>query len=220
MRIVLVDDHQLFRAGVRALLERDPEMTVVGEASDGRAALALLKTVPADVVVMDITMPLLNGVDATRLAIQQQPGIKIVALSMNADPAYVLAMLAAGARGYLLKNAQADELRRALRTVHDGATYLSPAVTDTVVAQAVRSSAALPMPATSTVDACPLTLREREVLQLVAEGHASKQIADQLHVSTSTIETHRRQIMDKLGLRSVAELTKYAVRLGLTSLGG
>lgn len=215
MKILLVDDHKIIRDGLRAILEKRSSMTIVGEASDGHEAVVLARKLKPHVVVMDIAMPGLNGVDATRRIVTEMPRTKVVGLSMNSDRRYVLAMLAAGASGYLLKNAASEELTRAIEAVVAGGKYLSPLVADTVIDSAVRDQA----PA-SGEDFKTLSVREREVLQLLAEGRTSKQIAAKLGVAVSTIETHRRQIMDKLGLHSVAELTKYAIREGLTSLDG
>ncbi|HZU84853.1 MAG TPA: response regulator transcription factor, partial [Polyangiaceae bacterium] len=194
-------------------LEKDPTMTIVAEASDGHEAVALCRKLKPSVVVMDITMPGLNGIDATRQIAAEMPQVKVVGLSMNSDRRYVLAMLAAGASGYLLKNAASDELQRAIHTVVANQKYVSPLVADAVIDAAIRE--ALP-PATPADDV--LSGREREVLQSLAEGRTSKEIAAKLGVAVSTVETHRRQIMDKLSLRSIAELTKYAIRAGLTSL--
>jgi DNA-binding NarL/FixJ family response regulator len=215
VRILLVDDHKIIRDGLRAILEKQVGMEVVGEAANGHEAIALLPEVRPNVVIMDVTMPGLNGIDATRRIASAFPDVKVIGLSMNSDRRYVLAMLSAGACGYLLKNAAADELIRAIHAVSTGLTYLSPGIAGVVVDTLVRhASAGEPAPASA------LSSREREVLQLLAEGRTSKEIAAQLNVAVPTIETHRRQIMSKLNLRSIAELTKYAIREGLTSLDG
>jgi DNA-binding NarL/FixJ family response regulator len=211
--VLIADDHKIMRDGLRAILEKQPSTTVVGEASDGHEAVALTRKLKPDVVVMDITMPGLNGIDATRQILAEVPQVRVVGLSMNSDRRYVLATLAAGASGYLLKNAASEELTRALAAVVAGQKYVSPLVADAVIDSAIRETA----PAASP-DAKALSMREREVLQLLAEGLTSKEIAAKLGIAVSTIETHRRQIMDKLSLRSIAELTKYAIREGLTSL--
>lgn len=213
MRVLIADDHKIMRDGLRAILEKQPSTTVVGEASDGHEAVTLTRKLKPDVVVMDITMPGLNGIDATRQILAEVPHVRVVGLSMNSDRRYVLATLAAGASGYLLKNAASEELTRALAAVVAGQKYVSPLVADAVIDSAIRETA----PASSP-DAKALSMREREVLQLLAEGLTSKEIAAKLGIAVSTIETHRRQIMDKLSLRSIAELTKYAIREGLTSL--
>jgi DNA-binding NarL/FixJ family response regulator len=210
MRVVLADDHAMMRDGLRAVLEK-AGVEVVGEASNGREAVAVATRLRPDVVVLDIAMPELNGVDATRRLTAELPGIKILALSMNSDRRYVVAMLEAGASGYLLKNAASSELLDALNAVSRGQTYLSPAIAGSVVDLAIHKGPA------RTAAGRPLSTREREVLQLLAEGNSSKEIAAALTIAVPTVETHRRQIMEKLGLRTVAELTKYAIREGLTT---
>ena len=213
MKILIVDDHKIMRDGLRAILEKHATMTVVGEASDGQEAIALVRKLKPCVVLMDITMPNLNGIDATRQIVTEMPDVKIITLSMNADRRYVLAALAAGSSGYLLKNAASEELTRAIEAVVANQKYVSLLVADGVIDSAVREQSQPP-----GAGAKALSGREREVLQLLAEGRTSKEIATRLGVAVSTVETHRRQIMDKLELRSVAELTKYAIREGLTSL--
>lgn len=211
LRVLLVDDHQIIRDGLRAILEQQAGMCVVGEAADGHEAIALASSTRPDVVVMDISMPGLNGIDATRRITSELPGIHVVGLSMNVDRRYVLAMLSAGAMGYLLKDSAASELVRAIRTVAAGQSYLSPGITGVVIDTALH---------TATPEEPPtLSVREREVLQLLAEGRTSKAIGATLHIAVTTVETHRRQIMSKLNLRTIAELTKYAIREGLTPLG-
>lgn len=211
MKVLLVDDHQMMRDGLRAVLERDG-IEVVGEAENGLEAVAVAKRLRPDVVVIDIAMPVLNGIDATRRLLVELPGTKVIALSMNADRRYVVAMLEAGAVGYLLKRAASDELLLAIRAASRGETYLSPAIAGKLVAQIVRGQ---PL---STKPEKPLSPREREVLQLLAEGKSSKEIATLLQIGLPTVETHRRQLTEKLGLRSIAELTKYAIREGITSV--
>jgi DNA-binding NarL/FixJ family response regulator len=211
VKIVLADDHRMMRDGLRALLEK-AGAEVVGEAGNGHEAIAEVRRLRPDVLVIDIAMPDLNGVDATRRLIREMPDVKVVGLSVNADRRYVMAMLEAGARGYLLKNAASDELLTALHAVTSGETYLSPAIAGSVVKQAIRGGA----PSPDRVER-PLSAREREVLQLLAEGKSSKEIASVLEIAVATVETHRRQIMEKLNLHTIAELTKYAIREGLTS---
>ncbi len=215
MKVLLVDDHKMMRDGLRAILEKHEGVHVVGEASDGHEAVALARKLRPRLVVMDVTMPGLNGIDATRQIAAELPGVKVIGLSMNSDRRYVLAMLAAGASGYLLKNAASEELTRAIEAVAAGGKYVSPLVADAVIASAVGDA-----PPPSAAGIKELSGREREVLQLLAEGATSKQIATKLGVALSTVETHRKQIMAKLSLRSVAELTKYAIRQGLTSVDG
>lgn len=213
MKIVLADDHKIIREGLRAILDKHPGMEVVGEAESGHQAVEVTRRTHPDVVVMDISMPDLNGIDAARRITAEHPRTRVVALSVLADRRYVLAMLSAGASGYILKNAAADELIRALEATAAGRTYLGPEIAGVVV-ESIRERVTPVPPSQAGV----LSSREREVLQLLAEGRTSKEIAAHLHVAVTTIETHRRQIMSKLGLHSIAELTKYAIREGLTSL--
>lgn len=224
MRLVLCDDHRMMRDGLRVILE-NAGLEVVGEAADGREAVQLAQKLSPDVVVMDIVMPELNGVDATRAIHARCPEVKVIGLSMTAEPRYVETLLAAGAAGYLLKSSAADELIEAVQAVASGQPYISPRVTAVLtpaaaevaqhVAQAGAASCASP-PSSRLRRA--LSAREREVLQLLAEGYSSKEIAARLQVATTTVESHRRQITDKLKLRTIAELTKYAIREGLTPL--
>ena len=213
MNILLVDDHQMMRDGLRAVLERESDLHVSGEAADGRTALELCSTLHPDVVVMDIGMPGLNGIEATRQVTTHHPRTRVVALSMNADRRYVHAMFEAGAWAYLVKSSASDELIRAIRAVSHDEKYVSPAV-----ASAVLDAFVVGPKATQRDPRSELSPREREVLQLLAEGMTSKEIAGKLDLAVSTIETHRKQIMAKLELRSVAELTKFAIRTGITTL--
>ena len=213
LRVLLVDDHELMRQGLRSILEREKEVEVVGEAQSGRAALELARTLAPDVVVMDVAMQDLNGIEATRQLRAACPGVKVLALSSHSDPRYVTAMLEAGACGYVLKANAYDDLRRALDAARRGRTYLCADVTEAVVGASLRGPAATP-----GASRLPLSGREREILQLLAEGLSSPAIGKRLFVATSTVETHRRNIVRKLGLHSVADLTKYAIREGLTSL--
>lgn len=211
LNILLVDDHQIVRNGLRALIEQQPDMRVVAEAGDGRTAVRLACELSPDVVVMDIGMPDLNGIEATRQVVSALPGVRVIALSMHSDRRFVAEMLRAGASGYLLKDCAFEELIHALQTVAGDQTYLSPGIASVVVEDYVRH-------VRTDADASDLTPREREALQLLAEGRSTKQIASRLHVSEKTVETHRQNLMEKLNLRSIAELTKYAIRAGLTSL--
>ena len=213
MNILLVDDHQMMRDGLRAVLERESDLHVTGEAADGRTALELCTTLHPDVVVMDIGMPGLNGIEATRQVTAHHPRTRVVALSMNADRRYVHAMFEAGAWAYLVKSSASEELIRAIRAVAHDEKYVSP-----TVASAVLDAFVVGPRATHRDPRGDLSPREREVLQLLAEGLTSKEIANKLDLAVSTIETHRKQIMAKLELRSVAELTKFAIRSGLTTL--
>jgi two-component system, NarL family, response regulator NreC len=215
IRIILADDHNIIRQGLRAMLEQQADMEVVAEAQDGREILSLASSLDPDIIIMDVAMPNLNGIEATRQITQHGGGgkVKILALSMHADKRFAAGMLSAGASGYLLKDCAFDELVQAIRTVRAGQVFLSPAITDVVVEDYVSRVSAADDSAFAV-----LTAREREVLQLMAEGQSTKDAAALLHVSPKTVETHRRQIMEKLGIFSVAELTKYAIREGLVSL--
>ncbi len=213
IRIIIADDHQIVRQGLRTLLERESDMQVVAEAEDGRRAVSLARDLIPHVVVMDVEMPDLNGIEATMQILTEYPQIKIIALSMYSDRRFVTNMLKAGAGGYLLKDCAFEELVHAIRLAMSNRIYLSPGVADVVVKDYVNHTPA-PTPSVFSV----LTTREREVLQLLSEGKRTSQIGELLHISTKTVETHRQQIMHKLGMRSVAELTKYAIREGLTSL--
>jgi DNA-binding NarL/FixJ family response regulator len=212
-KILLADDHQIVRQGLRNLLEKEPDLVVVAEADDGRSAVRLARDIRPEVIIMDVAMPDLNGIEATRQIISEMPKIKVIALSMYADRRFVLNMLKAGACGYLLKDCAYEELVQAVRVVLAHKSYLSPGVTDIVVRDYMQGS--LPQEASVFSRLSP---REQEVLQLLSEGKSTNQIADRLHVSIKTVETHRQQVMHKLNMHTVAELTKYAIREGLTSL--
>jgi len=213
IRIILADDHKITRQGLRSLLDKQPGMEVVAEAEEGRATLRLVRELSPDVVIMDVTMPDLNGIEATRQIVGEFDNVKIIALSMHSDALFVTEMLKSGASGYLLKDCAFEELARAIRTVVAGKTYLSPTISGVVVDDYLHRLSKIDFS-----DSEVLTDREREVLQLIAEGNSTKRIALKLHISVKTVETHRRQIMNKLDIHTVAELTKYAVRKGLTSL--
>ena len=207
--VLVVDDHAMFRQGLVAMLQRIEEVSVVGEASDGREAVRRAAELQPDVVVMNVTMPGLNGIDATRQITHECKGSKVLALSSRRDRRTVEAMLSVGASGYVLKESSFDELVGAVRAIAEGRSYLSSSVADALVRGFVEGRGH---------EQGPLSAREREVLQLISEGFPTGEIAQQLHISTKTVDTHRRQIMGKLGARSIAELTKYAIREGLTSL--
>lgn len=214
IRILLADDHKLMRDGLRELIAKRLGMEIVGEAGSGLETVRLARELAPDVVVMDINMPDLNGIEATRQIGVHNPAVRVLAVSMYADVRYVTEMLRAGAAGYLLKDAATEELIRAIVAVSRLQTYLSPAVAGTLVERHVRT-------ATTVADTSAfaiLTSRERGVLQLLAEGRSTKEIAATLRRSTKTVETHRHNIMTKLNLHSLPELTKYAVREGLTGL--
>jgi len=213
IRIIVADDHQIVRQGLRILLEAEPDMEVIAEADNGRKVLKLAQEMLPDVIIMDLSMPELNGIEATRQILAAAPGVKVVALSMHSDSLFVLNMIKSGASGYLLKDCALEELVKAIRTVVDQKTYLSPGISDIVIRDFVTGWQTTNASAFSVLSA-----REREVLQLMAEGRTTNQIADGLCVSVKTVEAHRKQVMTKLGIHSVAELTKYAIRQGLTSL--
>jgi len=213
IRILLADNERLLRQLLRNMLQEQPDMEVVGEAGDGREALELVRQLTPDIVVMDVTMPNLNGIDATRQINREFPKVKVTALSVHSNTMFVVDMLKAGALGYVLKDSLFDELAESIRTVNSGGKYLSPKIAGKVVDAFIRGI-------DPTVESIlkTLTTREREVLQLIAEGKSTKEIALQLHVSSKAIEANRRKIMDKLDARSIAELVKIAILGGLTSL--
>jgi DNA-binding NarL/FixJ family response regulator len=213
MKVLLADDHKIVRDGLRNLLEKHADIMVAGEAEDGREALQLARKLSPDVIIMDIAMPDLNGIEATRQIVAEFPGIKVVALSMHSDKRFVSEMLKAGASAYLLKDCAFEELITAIRTIMKGKIYLSPGIAGVVIEDYIRKDSK----AESTVFSL-LSDREREVLQLMAEGKTTKEVAAHLNLSIKTIETHRTNIMTKLNIHSIAELTKYAIREGLTSL--
>lgn len=211
--VFLVDDHRVLRDALRMMIENEPDMVVVGEAESGRTALGLVEQLMPDVVVMDIGMHDLNGIESTRQITATHSQVKVLALTMYSDKRYVLGMLEAGASGYVLKAGASEELILAIRAVARGKNYLSADVTDLVV----HSYVGRQFPTEDSAHRV-LGARECEVLQLLAEGKTSKQSAAVLHISVNTVETHRRNIMKKLGIRSIAGLTKYAIREGMTTL--
>lgn len=213
IRIIIADDHKIVRSGLRSLLEKETDLEVVKEVDNGREAVRFSQELSPDVVVMDVAMPELNGIEATRQIIATRPGTKVIALSMHADKRYVMEMLKAGASGYILKDSAYEELIIAIRTVLKNRTYMCPQVAEVVVGDYVQLARA----ADSSVFSL-LSAREREVLQLLAEGSSTVQIAERLCIGVKTVETYRQHIMDKLNIRTVAELTKYAIREGLTTL--
>jgi two-component system response regulator NreC len=210
-RVLLADDHRLMRSGLRLVIERHPEFTVVGEADDGRQAVSMAESLQPDVIVMDIGMPNLNGIEAARQISEKHPEIAIVMLSMHSDEGYVLRALKSGARAYLLKDSAEEDLTRAIEAVRDGKSFFSPAVSKVLLQDYMRK-----LQRAGVEDSYDLLSgREREVLQLVAEGKSSKEIAGLLNLSTYTVETHRSNIMQKLNLKGIPELILYAVRKGL-----
>jgi len=214
IKLLLADDHQMMREGLKAMIEKERDLTVVGEAEDGKSTVALARKLNPHVVVMDVAMPDLNGIEATRKITKANPNVKVVALSGHVNQHFVREMLAAGASAYLLKQNACDELVRAIRDVVTGKKYLSSAVARGVLDAYVELS----QPSSKTPAFAVLTDREREVLQMITEGRSTKEIGGEIGVSVKTVETHRHNIMEKLNLHSVAELTKYAIREGITAV--
>jgi len=213
IRVLLADDHKLMRSGLRLLLQQSADFAVVGEADDGREAVELFNSLQPDVVVMDVGMPRLNGVEAAAQITDAKPGAAIVMLSMHSDESYVLRALKAGARAYLLKDSAEADLGRAILAVKEGKSFFSPAVSKVLLEDYMRKLAR--SGAEDSFDL--LSAREREILQLVAEGNSSKEVANLLNLSVHTVETHRSNLMQKLNLRGMPELILYAVRKGLIS---
>ncbi len=214
IKILLADDHTILRQGLRSLLEHQKDFVVVAEAENGRSAVKLAKLHKPDVVIIDITMPELNGIEATREILAEQPDIKIIALSMHTDKRFVVNMFNAGAVGYLRKNSAADELVGAIYCVMKDQIYLGQKIAGVMVKEDIAHY----VNDEGEIDTSCLSSKERQVLQLVAEGKPTKLIADELNLSAKTIEKHRQHVMEKLNIHSVAELTKYAIREGLTEL--
>jgi two-component system, NarL family, response regulator NreC len=211
IRILLADDHTVMRAGLRLLLERQPDLVVVGEAEDGRQAVALADSQEPDVAVMDIGMPNLNGIEAARQIAAKHPQTSVVILSMHSDESYVMRALKAGARAYLMKDSAEADLIRAIRSVREGKSFFSPSVSKMLLEDYVRQ-----LQQRGEEDSYELlTTREREILQLLAEGKSNKDVANLLNVSIYTVETHRAHILQKLGLHTVPDLILYAVRKGI-----
>lgn len=213
IKVILADDHHIVREGLRGLLEKQKGVEVIAEAQNGREAVMLCRQLRPDIVVMDITMPDLNGIDATRQILDEVPKVKVIALSMHSDKQFVDGMLRAGVKGYLLKDCASEELILCIQTVSSGRVYLSPTITPMVVREFVN-----PTPEDVLGAGAVLSSRERQVLQMIAEGRSTKEIADLLFISVKTVESHRKKIMDKAGLHTVADLTKFAIRQGLTSV--
>ncbi len=214
VKLILADGHTITRSGLKALFGQDDRFSVIAEAATGREAFRLSMDMKPDVVIMAISMPELNGIEATTQILSLNHGTKIIALTMHSHRRYVSGMLKAGASGYLLKSCCFDELVTAVLTVREGKTYLSPSISETLVKDYINSSS-------GTIHPSPmadLTGREREVLQLISEGLTTREIGDRLFVSESTVNTHRRQIMEKLNIHSIARLTKFAIQEGLTFL--
>jgi len=211
--ILICDDHKIFREGLRALLEKQPGIRVVGEARDGIESVRLAKELSPDIVIMDISMPGLNGIEASRKLAKMRKAARVIALSMHNDRKYVTEIFKAGARAYLLKDSAFEELMDAIKAVNCGRFFLSAGITSVVLGDYIKGPGGDPR--------SPFTIlssREREVLQLLAEGLRTKEISHKLGLSVKTVETHRKKIMEKLGIQSIAGLTRYAVKEGLISL--
>lgn len=213
VRVLLADYHRLVLDGLRALVDREPDMEVIAEAQDGRTAVRLALEMSPDVVIINPSMPILNGIDATRQIVNESPGVKTIGLASYPNREAVAGILAAGASGCLCRDSPFDEVARAIRSVAANHRYLGPTLVGLVIEDYVRR-----LPTDDRWPSAILTPREREVLQLLVEGETTRQIASRLVLSIKTIETHRRRIMTRLGIHSVAGLTKYAIREGLTSL--
>lgn len=212
-RILLADDHEVFREGLRSMIEKHEDLEVVGDAQTGRVAVRMATQLKPDIIIMDIAMPDLNGIEATSQIRANVPEARVIALSMHSDKRFVTGMLRAGAVGYLLKASAFDEVIQATRTVMNNKHYVSGDIADTVVSDYVRQ-----LTEAAPEQHAALSPREREVLQLLAEGHSTRKIAEALHISANTIETHRAHIMAKLGIKTIADLVKFAIREGITSL--
>jgi DNA-binding NarL/FixJ family response regulator len=213
IKVIIADDHKIMRNGLKSMLEKQRDIEIIAEASDGRTTVDLAMKLKPDVIIMDVSMPDMNGIEATRQIIKKSPEIKVVALSMHSDKQFILEMLTAGASGYLLKDCAFHELINAIHSVASNRSYLSPEIADVMIKEYKHVISKESLSVFSL-----LTSRERQVLQLIAEGKTTKEIAYTLKVSTKTIETYRQQIMYKLDIHSIAGLTKYAVREGLTSI--
>lgn len=213
IRILLAEDHTIVRKGIRLLLDREPSFEVVGEAENGREAVEMAEQLRPDIILMDHTMPLLNGLEALRQIKKRLPEIRVIILTMHTNEEYIFQFLQAGAAGYLVKQTAPTDLVEAIRAVHGGQSFLSPAISRTVIEEYVRHAAP-----TKTDSLATLTEREREVLQLLAEGYSANEIAAQLHISVKTVGVHRMNIMQKLEINSMTELIKFALRKGIISL--
>jgi DNA-binding NarL/FixJ family response regulator len=216
IRILLADDHRILREGLRSLLAQQPDMQLAGEAASGEEAIALARRFRPDVVIMDVVLPGIDGVEATRRIRADLPGTRVIGLSMHSDRRYVSQMLRAGALGYLVKDSAFEELNQAVRSVVAGRPYLSAVITGSLVDDFVRQTSAQEPASSSPLDV--LTTRETEVLRLLADGKRVKDIAGVLAISVKTVESHRQNIMDKLEIHSTIELTRYALREGLASI--
>ena len=212
IRVLLADDHTIVRKGLRALLEDEADIEVIGEAEDGREAIRMVQQLLPDVVLMDLSMPGLSGLEATRQIKKRFPEVKVLILTRHANEEYVFQILRAGASGYVVKKAAPTELVLAIQSVYRGDSFLSPAISRPVIEEYIRKAEAM---VENSYDR--LTDREREVLQLIAEGHSSREIAELLHITERTVRTHRGHVMDKLDIHNIAELAQYAIRKGVIS---
>jgi two-component system response regulator NreC len=211
IRVLLAEDHTIVRKGLRSLLDGEAGIEVIGEAEDGREAIEKVQQLRPDVVLMDITMPGLNGLEATRQIKKRFPEVKVVVLTVHANEEYIFQILRAGASGYLVKQAAPTELLSAIQAAYRGESFLSPSISKKVIEEYIQQAEA-----TAEQDSYDqVTNRQREVLQLIAEGHSNREIAELLHISVKTVETHRANLMDKLDIHSTAELTQYAIRKGV-----
>jgi two-component system, NarL family, response regulator NreC len=213
LRVLLADDHTIMRQGLRLLLERQPDITVVGEASDGRQCVELAEAENPDVVIMDVGMPNLNGIEAARQIVAKRPHVAVAILSMHSDESYIIRALKAGARAYLLKDSAESDLIAAIKAISEGKSFFSPAISHILVEDYMRE-----LERKGAEDSYELlTAREREILQMLAEGKSNKEVANILNLSLYTVETHRTHILQKLNLHTVPELILYAVRKGIIS---
>ncbi|MCE1246200.1 MAG: response regulator transcription factor [Firmicutes bacterium] len=213
IKVLLVDDHLIFIEGLKSMLEKHRDIKVVGEARDGLAAVNMAESLSPDLVIMDISMPILNGIEATRRILANNPDIKIIILSMHSDKRYVSELLKTGALGYLLKDNAFDELSRCIESVMNNTPFLSKTINDIVVGDYIKN-----VRNNGQVNQSPLSARETEVLKLIAEGNSTKEIASILNLSAKTVESHRKQIMEKLELYNLPDLTKYAIRESIITL--
>ncbi len=211
LKIIVVDDHKIVREGLCSLIEGISGYSIIGQAENGRQAVKIARRKKPDIIIMDVSMPEMNGIDATSMILQEIPFCKIIVLSMHSDKRFIKGALQAGAVGFLLKECAFNELNRALDAVRSGQTYLSPKIADTVIHDYRRRLL-------SDDKEIKLTIKEREVVQLIAEGHSTKDIADRLFISVKAVEGRRRRLMEKLQISTVADLIKYAIREGLTEL--
>ncbi len=213
VRVLIADDHGIVRKGIRLFLEQQPELEVVGEAADGREAVRLAGEMNPDIIIMDISMPILNGMEATAQIVKHNPEIAVIVLSMHSDESYLIRTLMAGAKGYLLKDTAETDLMRAIETVSQGKPFFSPSIAQTLLDEYVRQLQQKGLQDSYDL----LTDREKEVLQLLAEGKSNKEVANLLNISIYTVETHRTNLMQKLNLHNTAEIVLYAVRKKIIS---